>query len=172
MDPPDIDHALSSLFSKIQHYVDDTMSKMDHDIATGLRRLLIDVDSDITGLDVRDIGGRCRSIIQEALLRIQDDDEYQALELERTIVRVKMLVTRLRNADPNMSDRLSDHLESFTNYFSSLNDVVQRGHHNQKENLIEEDARSLVAHLYLWMNDLFRLLDSVGWTPNSKEMGS
>ena len=87
-----------------------------------------------------------------------------------TTNRVWMLMGRLKNANPEMSDSLSKHLDAFTEYFTSLNNVVNRGHHSQKEKLIEEDARSLVAHLYLWFNDLFRLLESAGWTPNDKDM--
>ena len=167
--PPEIDDALSSLFSTIQTRVDDVLSKLDKELEIGLRQLLLETESGITKLDVRNIGGKCRSIIQEILLKIQEDAEYQNIEIGKTIVRVRLIVGRLKKSNPQMSDSLSKHLIAFSEYFENLNILVQRGHHNQKENLIDEDAKSLVAHLYLWLNDLFRLLGSAGWTPIKRE---
>lgn len=167
---PEIDDALSSLFSTIQSQVDEVLSKLDKELEIGLRQLLLETESSITKLDVRNIGGKCRSLIQETLLKIQEDTEYQNVEIDKTIVRVRMIIDRMKESNSLMSDSLSKHLISFSEYFESLNNLVQRGHHNKKESLIDEDAKSLVAHLYLWLNDLFRLLESAGWTPTKKRI--
>jgi hypothetical protein len=168
LNPPEIDEALASLFSRIQQRVDGVLERLDSELRNNLRNLLIQVEPKIDGLEVRTIGGGCKSIVEEVLLVLQGDEEYQKIELNKTIDRVYLLHERMKQAKPDMSNTLLEHLDSYSNYFRSFNEVVNRGYHSQKEGLVDEDARALIAHLYLWLNDLFRLLEVVDWTPNNR----
>jgi len=149
LNPPEIDDALTSLFSRVQLYIDSILERLDSELSISLKRLLLDVESEIGGLEVRMIAGSCKSIVEEVLSILQDDEDYCRIKLNKTISRVKLLCERMKQVESATSDTLLEHIESFSKYFESLNKVVNRGYHSKKEGLVDDDARALVAHLYL-----------------------
>jgi hypothetical protein len=176
-------HGISIRFGPlVKHIFDESMKIVNTKVADLDSRLLKELtdilqkqQEDTTDFDWRSTADACRNILQKFTEILLIDEmippgdnrpkEDQTREKVSLIIKwaKSILPGNHGEKDINLIEKAFDY---FYYYFKSLTTIIEKVKHKPMTEVTKDEVDRVVAYLFLWMADLIRLLERVGYDWN------
>lgn len=154
---------IESIFSESRKFVDTTLSEICPSVLSDLEITYENALKSDSPLEWSQVAFACRQILQGFTTSIYSDEYLPEGEpkptMNQTIKKIRFTLMRKLNSE-NKKDRklIESQVEYLLDYFSKINDVVQKNIHPDKFTVRKEDAHKCIIYTYLIIGDILRLL--------------
>jgi len=160
------------IFEGTKNIVVSKLTDLDPDLVDELFKMLDRQQIGGTELDWRGAADACRNILQrftEILITPEIlGDENPKPDEDDTIGKMSLIINYVRSKTRGKKGKksvefVSAGLDYFFNYFKSLKHIVESVKHKPMSQIEKDEVDRAVAYTFLWMGDVIRLLEKVGY---------
>ena len=160
------------VFESTKDIVVSKLTDLDPNLVDELFKMLDRQKTGGTELDWRGAADACRNILQgftEILITPEIlGEENPKPDEDDTIGKMSLIInyakSRIRGKKGKKSvEFVSAGLDYFFNYFKSLKHIVESVKHKPISQIEKDEVDRAVAYIFLWMGDVIRLLEKVGY---------
>lgn len=154
---------ISSIVLETKVYVDKKIEEISPEIKEKLELSYISLNDNPHSHNNVRIAFDCREILKDftdAIINenyLEEGEKFP--ERKQTKIKLKITLKSLCKSETT-SKLLSERYNYLINYFDVLSDYIQKNTHPENFEVTIEDAKSCLIYTYLFMRDIFKILDN------------
>lgn len=156
------DKMIASIFDETKVFVDAKLEDLNPDMLTKLDYIYEDLLTRNNHHNYERIAFSCREILMDFTEAIFNVDSLKENEEIPTRNQTKnKIYYRVREITESETDSklMSERFEYICNYFSALNDLIQKNLHPDGFQVESEDAKACLIYTYLFLRDILKLVE-------------
>ena len=154
---------LSSIFEETRKFVDSKLIEISPSAIEKLNKTYRGIVNGSSSLEWSQIAFACRDILQDFTDAIYKPDYLpknekpptRAQTIKKLALTLQTRVTKTKDSERKLTVNQIDYL---LNYFSELNNLVQKHTHPEKFDVKKEDTHKCVIYTYLIIGDILRII--------------